>query len=327
MVRGGGAPKHGPEWPRLPNELTSEILTNFVKRTSLILTLVVDWNRMWHRDFGIFPAVMQDGYVREAALALSALHICRLGPPHPRRFFYAACTHSIRASARFRAEVSEVTAENWWQVLLFTLMLMLFHLDATFAAQDIGHSTCANGPWETIMVLRQTALMGRYLSPRLWGSKAGAVMFQGQMDLKLPSDDVALSAMDDLIAYCYGHEKAARAVRKPAGTRAVALRAWTDTICGRPRTWHHVMWWAAIVSDDYCQLLKQGHGLAQVVFLYWCAVMNRTPHRFYLRSCVARLAQGVLNRLSEEDPGEILAWPTNELLTEPGVLFGWMPSC
>ncbi|KAH8883410.1 hypothetical protein GQ53DRAFT_830823 [Thozetella sp. PMI_491] len=194
--------QHGPQWPVLPNELADEILSNFVKRTSSILTLVADWSRMWHHDLGIHPVVMQHEYVREAAMALSALHICRLGPSSPYCFYKAACVHSIRASAMFRAEVGEVTMRNWWQVLLFALMLMLFHLDSTFVAQDIGLPPHPNGPWETLQVLRQTALMSRYLSRRLWGSKAGAVMYQGQLDLKLPTDDLALSAIDNLIAYC-----------------------------------------------------------------------------------------------------------------------------
>lgn len=106
--------------------------------------------------------------------------------------------------------------------------------------------------------------------------------------------------------------------RAPVNSRlraAAALRAWTEHICGRPRSWLHLISatsWTAHTSEGFISLVHEEDPVALVITLYWLVIMNRMNSRWFVDGWAVKAATVVLERIG---PGweDMIAWPIAEM--------------
>jgi hypothetical protein len=90
---------------------------------------------------------------------------------------------------------------------------------------------------------------------------------------------------------------------------AVAVfKDWVREVGGRPYNWKHFWRWPGMVSDQFVALLMTRHPPALLIFIYWCAVMEGAPKRWFLDGWAPRDGHLAMNEL---DAGwdQFLEWP------------------
>ncbi len=312
-----------PRQPRdslLDSSRNAELMRNYVERTSLELDLVIDSDPLWRRD--ALQASVDFPFLRHALMALSGLHIFHMNPPNPQSYYYSACRHSVRASELFRNSITNVTKHNWQPVLTFLIASVVFNLDVSFLSQRIGDTNHAISPASILLILRNPGSLSKQLASPLLSGPLTATLLRRRRRFQIPLDENVICAIERLGRFCEAELRLSPDFRVYRDA-IEALRLWANAVSCHPRFWHDFVDWPVTISVEYIEILDNGDNFAAVIFVYWCAVMNRAPGRYYLAGImkkIEKLATADLHPLWDT----LLEWPRKELQSEPGLLFGWM---
>lgn len=169
---------------------------------------------------------------------------------------------------------------------------------------------------ETMFVLRQGSLLASEITP--WFQASG---LQDVIKEKLGNTDIPLDADVALAFERLAEHNTSRATdertREIYSTTISSLRDWLDLTSGHPRTWHHFIWWPSTIGSEYMSLLARREPMALVIFVYWSAIMQNAPKRWFLDGWAARVAAPIFESLGPES-NDILAWPRMALRLRNG---------
>ncbi|KAI1085168.1 hypothetical protein F5B20DRAFT_132231 [Whalleya microplaca] len=280
---------------------------NWVTEKTFILAWLSDREKSnFAQEFDYQANAFQ--YVHQTIIALCALHEWSLRPPHP--FLYAtAYEHHIAASVLFRNSQAEVNEANWIATLMFGVGVIIFQFATALKTSD-----GANEYLEMLQVLRSSFSVSKQLGPFIHSSPlmrfTGPYLSQRNAHL----DAATWNAVCSLESLDY-----------PGGTTdetryaclhsTAALKEWVIDVDGHPENWRHFIHWPAAVSEQYLSALSRRHPVALVIFVYWCAIMCRSPKRWYMDGWANRAADAAVKHLRPEW-NYVLVWPLSMLSSE-----------
>ncbi|KAI1370363.1 hypothetical protein F4677DRAFT_457902 [Hypoxylon crocopeplum] len=248
-------------------------------------------------------------YVRRTIIALSTLHEwCQSSS---RSDLYAsAYQHHIEASKSFRNSQAEVNETNWIAVLMFGIGVIIFQF-ATVMKTFNG----ADDYLQLLHVLRNSfdlaAELGPFLQTSLIMQLTGAYL--RRLELHLDEDTWNAVLYLDSLDY---PEDTTDETRCACLQSITALKEWVIKVDGHPGNWRDFIDWPAAISEQYLSALSHRHPVALVVFVYWCAIMHRSPKRWYMVGWANRAAIVAMGYLGEEW-NHVLEFPRAILASEP----------
>jgi hypothetical protein len=286
-----------------------ELMRNFVERTSLEIDLVNDGDRIWQREAVRISVCFP--FLQHALMALSGLHIFHMDPPSPMSYYYTACWHSTRASELFRTSVFNIDKSNWQPILIFLIASVIFNLDITFLDQTMNSANNAINPASILLIMRYPGSVSKQLISQLVSGSLATTLLHRQNRLQILVDEEVICAIKSLALF--GRAELHSSLDAEEYNDAIkSLELWAESVSCQPQSWHGLVGWPVTISDRYIQLLQSGDEFAAVVFIHWCAVMNRAPSRYYLVKTIKNLAAVTITRLNPRW-NILLQWPRKEL--------------
>jgi hypothetical protein len=293
-------------------------MRHFVERTSFEFDLVIDSDPLWHRD--AVQASCSFPFLRHALMALSGLHICHMSPPQPYGYYSLACQHSVRASELFRNGISDITEDNWQPILTFLSASVAFNLDVSFLAHTVRNSNHSITPASMLLILRKPGLLSTRHISRLVSGPLAATLLRRRNLFRVPVNEDVMHAIQSLAGFCNA-ELCFSPNTQVYSDAVKSLETWADMVSCQPRSWQGLVGWSVAISDEYINLLQHGDEFAVVLFVYWCAVMNRAPDKYYLVG-IMKKAEEIATAELDPSWSSLLEWPRKELQARPGILLG-----
>lgn len=326
----------------------------FFSSTARTIMLVDDQaaSSFWMGDLA--PYMSGQYYVRYAAMSLTALHIHHLrnpsGPSSPGPVpstpprdsaLVEAYRNQISATATFRSTVSGVTGSNLLPCLVFSISVIVFHLDSArrsagldfqrLLVEPFGALRSAAAIWVQMLPVMVGGIMDGALpafimsqvrSVQALNEKAGG----GGGGPGRPDDpwlDEALASFEHLRQRIGrapqqqqrgrpGARRAAARARDVCGEAGEALLQLYLHSGGAPKTWVHIIWWPAFMPEGVYALVAGREPRALLLVVYWCVVMARAARRWYWDGWAGRAAAAALAHVGPEWE-DVLAWPRREL--------------
>ncbi|KAI0203084.1 hypothetical protein F4808DRAFT_418985 [Astrocystis sublimbata] len=217
--------------------------------------------------------------------------------------YVKAIQYNLAASTLFRQAEHDVHEGNWLPILMFGVGHIMFSFAVAQSAQNGNFDYL-----DVFQVLRGTASIGDQIGMFLEKSELNDILARRRCWATPPSAiDEMLKAIGQLSTA--GHpEGTLTATQKSCDHALAKLIWWVRLVNGVPQTWKHFILWPASVMDGFAAALTDKQPVALLIYLYWCAVMNRAPRRWYLDGWHARIAVAVISNLGS-DHDRFLQWP------------------
>ncbi|KAI1408289.1 hypothetical protein F5Y13DRAFT_204976 [Hypoxylon sp. FL1857] len=219
--------------------------------------------------------------------------------------YASALRYNIEASNRFRLSNVKITEANWLAILIFGIGIIIFHFCIALSSSDRDFNFL-----DMFYVLRESSRLGRQVGPYFLSSRLGSLL-KRRYRVDGPVDDEVLAAIEHLDAVVYQEEMSAD-TRLLYCETVEALRFWVVMVEGYPQTWRDFIHFPENVPEAYLQSLQQKTPLALLIFIYWCAIMHRAPHRWFMDRWARRAADSAMSYLGPEW-AESLEWPRTVL--------------
>lgn len=250
-------------------------------------------------------------YIAHNLAAISTLHEKSTEPLLPNdgsnKLDFAAYQHHTTAASKFRQSVGTINDHNWFAVLIFAILVLIYHFDVHRRAKG-GLSD--DEFMEPILTLRVAAFLGMELRPWLDKSSVIAAVRRRVEAEKPPWDDVAVQAISQL--------QLINETSSPLRNRAVyrdtlnKLQLWMQLTWCKPRTTLHFIWWPGIINQEYLDLLARKDQMALVIFVHWCAVMRSSPKRWFMEGWAENVSRPAIPHIRQEWDG-VMEWPLSRL--------------
>ena len=251
-------------------------------------------------------------YLQHNVLALAALQRYLTSPEDAIECYTAACTHHLEASRIFRQTTTVINNQNWLPAYVLCTSVIMFH----FAVSQLGAHPYTCDPMEphdfleAFFVLRLTSLLSKQLLQWFPSTLKGMIKqrldkFEVKPDLYVEKAVSAFCSALDEVEDVDGSKSTLTAA-------ATFLREWVHGTDGIPRSWVHIIWWPAVVGQDFISLLERRSPLAVVIFIYWSTILSRAPSRWYLDGWSKRTVAVALEGLPP-DVEPMLRWPREVL--------------
>lgn len=259
-------------------------------------------------------------FLQHIMLALTELqksHLHQTGAPLQTEginMHITAWEHQIAASNLFQRSVQSITDQNWVAVLAFAGAVLVFHFEQMRRA--VPGTVTIEDMVESVLVLHSAAQLGEELRPFLTRSGLPAII-QRRLQQDAPAwDSAAEQAIADIhklnTVLCAGTTEE-WAVCEDA---IMKLEFWLRLVHCHPRTWLHIVWWPGMISTEFIALLSQGHHVALVILLHWCAVMASGPKRWFLDGWAQTMALPALQCLGPQ-LADATDWACFQLKIDP----------
>ncbi|RWA12451.1 hypothetical protein EKO27_g2636 [Xylaria grammica] len=185
-----------------------------------------------------------------------------------------ALQYNITASTKFRHAEHRVHEGNWLPVLMFGVGHIMFNFAAAQSVPDCGFEYL-----DIFHILRGTSKMGNEIGVFLEKSELSGILERRRQEIAQPlgSDD-SLQAMDQL-SQADHPEGTFETTRTHCRHALGRLKWWSQLVHGVPRNWKHFILWPASVTDEFVTALAEKQPVALLVYIYWCAIMHRSPRR------------------------------------------------
>ena len=253
-------------------------------------------------------------YLIPYVTAVSTLHSLYRAPSRAAELLPAAYQANVAASTAFRGvERGEVDSRNWPSILLFTLCNPMFN----FAAVRFTPATDFDYLEIFRHVLRGTGGLRTNLLQHLF--KIGFLKDSQPFFLQSSSDfpnNATYYAVEETQAALARLTKARHPQDTPtevviACDEALALlRTWVFFVGGYPRSWAHLFFWPCAVSPVFVLALEDRRPVATLIFIHWCAVMQRIPDAWFLDGWARRTALAAVTVVAPDTTNsELLRWP------------------
>lgn len=241
-------------------------------------------------------------YLEPSATSILHLYESFQGHSAPAERRANAFRCNIKAVNLFRSSDQIITEDNWMAVLGFGVSLVIFK----FAAARLTPSSEHNHV-EIFNLLRSTAHVIAMVIPHFEQSQLRVYVDYRISRFKVTLDEELWRQLQRLDAIQFPDGTTEETIQ--ACHHAVdVLKAWVREIGGHPYEWKHFWRWPGVVTKRFAQLVSARYPAALLIFIYWCAVMNGTPRRWYLDGWARR--DGLLAMASLDATwDEFLDWP------------------
>ncbi|KAG7143134.1 Sterol uptake control protein 2 like [Verticillium longisporum] len=228
-------------------------------------------------------------FIQQIMLSLSALHICYLQPPDPKRYYALTYQYSIQASNCFRLAIREMNEENWVLLVMFSMCNGIFDYYRPFLDENVMSIPYQPNPADTLSLMRVGGQFGVSIAEYMKNSPLRDKIQQADADAWAQDPDDLAPATLDKIAKLEtwlrpGPSDSDREVLEAAAaTKALAaLSSWVKTLPGgKPRMFCHMVAWPVMLQEEYIALLRAKSPAALMVFILWSEVATYAPRRWY----------------------------------------------
>ncbi|KAI8964493.1 hypothetical protein F5Y11DRAFT_355571 [Daldinia sp. FL1419] len=280
----------------------------YIMEESFLLTLLPVTERgIFAQEFGRLASAFE--YVHRTFTALYELHEWSRSKSVS-SLYTSAYQHHIEASMLFRHSRPTVNEINWMAVLMFGIGVIIFQFATFLRTPDV-----VDNYLELLYVLRGSFQLAVELGPYLrMSSLMQLIRTPPRSSKAYPNEPMLdiLACLDSL-----GCPSDTTAETKHACEQAIAaLKEWIIDVNGYPGNWRQFMDWPATVPEQYLSALSQKHPTSLVIFVYWCAIMNSCPKRWYMANWANRAALAAMRHLGPE-------W--DHVLEVPRTLLAFVP--
>jgi hypothetical protein len=265
-----------PSWFSNTESDASELMYHFRSKTCSTLGLVPRSPDLWQTK--VPQQAEQSSFLRQSILCISALHVYHLGPPNAEYYYLQACKHQDQASALFRQQVGEVTAENCLEVVAFCIIVAMFNMRVSLQRREAVENLQPFNVFGTLLALRSGwLLIGKTLIPQtpwpILQGYVGAVMQPQQSPLMDQSTKQALYGLE-LVGKRLPDVGAPNYEGLSLGL--TVLRRSFMRFTTRPKGWLPIVIWPSSVPDCYFRELKMEHPVAVILSLLVCGAEQCT---------------------------------------------------
>jgi len=282
---GPGVSRPPSQFPDARHPLEPQVLHHFLTNTCFTLALRADPAkcRVWPV---LMPQVAEASLcVRQSLIAISAIHLCRLGHPESKKLYQLACEYAVGSSVRFRESVANISRMNCLEVIAFSVNTAIFGFTVSLSPGR-PESVLPFNPMETLRVMRSFGGLIENLDKVVSERDVDSMFYlEDKFQDPLQQDvlDKTLTDLDELEARIRETSLDKTARHAPTYSAAViALRKWAIVVSGRPWLWKQFIIWPAMAPSEYLGLLEEGYPTAVEIFVHWCNIMKRAPSRWYL---------------------------------------------
>ncbi|KAI1801327.1 hypothetical protein F4811DRAFT_464931 [Daldinia bambusicola] len=294
-------------WQRVLEPNTISPLIQIMEETFLLSLLPDIKRKVFAQEFSRLASAFE--YVQRSFTALYELHEWSLSTSCS-DLYTSAYQHHIEASMIFRHTQPKVGSSNWMAVLTFGIGVIVFQFANCLKTPDML-DTCL----ELLFALRGSSKLAVELAPYLQTSSIMLLIPPHSRPSTLHMDELTLNMLVCLDSLGYPDDTTDET--KYACRHSVkALKQWIVEVNGYPRNWRQFIDWPAAVSEQYLTALSQKHSTSLVIFVHWCAIMNRCPKRWYMIGWANRAATVAMRHLGEEWD-QALEVPRALLASEP----------
>ncbi|OTB10807.1 hypothetical protein K445DRAFT_322700 [Daldinia sp. EC12] len=294
-------------WQRVLELDTTSPLIQIMEETFLLSLLPDVERRVFAHEFSRLASDFE--YVQRTFTALYELHEWSLSTSCT-NLYASAYRHHIEASVMFRHTQPGINGSNWMAALMFGIGVIVFQFANSLKTPDMI-DTCL----ELLYALRGSSKLAMELAPYLRTSSIMLLTQPHSHPSNFHMDKATLNMLACLDSLSYS-EDTTDETKRACLQSVKALREWTNEVKGYPRNWRQFIDWPAAVSEQYLTALSQRHSTSLVIFVYWCAIMNRCPKRWYMIGWASRAATVAMRHLGEEWD-EVLEIPRALLASEP----------
>ncbi|KAK2599041.1 hypothetical protein QQS21_005508 [Conoideocrella luteorostrata] len=244
-----------------------------------------EWDQLIMKETSRTPAL------EHAFRALSALYWHDKAPYRSNQNYLSALTRNITAIGSFHRSFVAARQQSWVASLVFVMVMVAFQ------TRVIAIGPNDNCIFESVVALRCAAHFAQTAAPAFIESQ----WVERQRSRQNPSDrrddppdswhspnirklNVFVNGMARSDAWDDTHSQA-----------ALMLKTWVNLTQGRPRTWSHIVWWPASISQEFVQRLQQREPCSLVIVLYWCAFMQYTPSSWFVKNWIFTLVKDAMN--------------------------------
>ncbi|KAI2629956.1 hypothetical protein GGR54DRAFT_628357 [Hypoxylon sp. NC1633] len=299
------------EWlygmPQSITDPTTSLVTWAMEKTFFLSWLTSPEKNLFIREFSHQASTFK--YVQRTITSLCALHDWCQSTSRP-NLYAAAHQYHIEASMLFRNSQIEVNRSNWIAILMFGVGVIVFQFAITL--KSANH---INDYLELLHVMRRSSNVASELGPFVQTSPLMLLTGPFLRRLHVNLDEFTWKGMCCLDSIEYP-EGTTDEIRCACTHSIAALKNWVIKVDGHPGNWAHFIGWPACISDQYLLALSDTHPVALVIFIYWCAIMHRSPKRWYMVGWANRAANAAMSCLGEEWD-YLLEFPRVTLAEEP----------
>ncbi|KAI1269813.1 hypothetical protein F5Y18DRAFT_371644 [Xylariaceae sp. FL1019] len=309
-----------PHNPLLGDGMSTVLMEHYVAWTSFELLLLVDLDLTWRLE--TIRAASAHPFLRHSLMALSGLHLCHHNIANTSVYYRAACYHNIKASSLFRETVADLRTGDWVEIGNFIINSVIFDFDVSFLSQTHDSSSPPISPRSILHVMRGPRILRQHARRLMFVEPSAKFLASRKRRHQFPPDPEIMAAIEKLELLCSenGGNAHVNLVRLSA---VQGLRRWAIAVLCQPQLWDHFLSWPEAVSEEYILMLDNKDPIANLTFVYWCAIMKRAPDKYYFAGRMKIVAEMAMKNL-DFHLDDYLEWPRREFETGPGFLFGWM---
>jgi hypothetical protein len=315
---GAPVPQNGFQAPNL-NLYDLELLHNYSTHTSSTLQsdpMLKNIMRVSVPQLGL-----EYEFVMRGVLALSAIHLARFKPDR-RDFYISQAMEHHQTGLRLATSIlPNITEENCSAVYIFSALTLYFTLASPRKPGDfliMGE----NGISDWLFLLKGTNFIIQASQESLYKGPFGPMFLNGKRredfrQAQLSSHPPEEDPLSDL------HYLVSKTVTSPHHL-AILTSAIDDLrksfivySQGIVFETSDIFIWLFRVQDDYLELLKRHSQEALVIFAYFCVILKRLDHHWWIEGWSTHLVEKIWGILDEEHRLWV-RWPIEEI--------GWIPN-
>lgn len=296
-------PQQSPPQPRRQWELIHHFATSTSLKPSLLEVPRIE--QVWQHE--VPHEAQAHDFLLHGILGFAALHLSYLHGPNDKEYHMIACQQHAKASEVFQVAVSNVNVENCTAVCTFSLIMAMcqFHVSFNSGLLRVGEQfnsllnalIALRGAWHLTMQYRSLVEQG----------PLGILLTHPRNLVKSVLDPATSRALENLesINQSTTDTKHAKAICSEAIRK---LRYWYSLVSLAPRTWAHVIQWAATLSPEFFSFLRQRRSMALVILAYWCVPFHRAPYRWFVEGWAKRAVWVIANSV-DGAYNPVMEWP------------------
>jgi hypothetical protein len=254
-------------------------------------------------------------FLMHGILALSALHLARVGSDTSRRasFLNRAVSHQNQALALFRGLLGDVNEGNAKAMFAFAGIVVIYTFGFPNTPDEQDHWACVDDLYQVLVLTRgvqQVIHSPRDYRDFLWDSDFGPILQVEEVLGVLPDQAVAaLRRLHEANERC-GHVDHEFQVYKGAIENLEEMLSWVygglraNTIAGR---------WAIKLPSRFMELLREREPLALVMLAHYGVLLRCLQHRWCFDEWCVRVAKAVWAILDDQWR-PLVHWAMTEIL-------------
>ncbi|RFU35493.1 hypothetical protein B7463_g857, partial [Scytalidium lignicola] len=287
------------------SELDTLLLDHFISSTSLTLAPDTVTRGMWQST--IPQLAHQNAFLMHGLLACAALHLAVTDSSQQRDYAIIASTHQGDAMRLFRTAITNLSKDNCDAVLVFSYLLVI----CSFASekQDEALFLVDQNSMEVLPSWLHLLRTGCSTLCDVWDCLASGPVRTLALAWDLPITPSANHDTTELVDYLLS-----------AASQESCEETWSDSVCriyneaatelapalshahllgDSFTTWDALRTWPIRVSDEYMDLLVDGHTGALILLAHYCILLKKVEENWYFEGRATRLLSTILSRLDK----------------------------